>query len=56
MSKVAAFHTTTPEYPAAHREVYHDQSTCSEGKKIKTEHRVSGQGNKKHCAECAKVK
>lgn len=54
MAKIAAFHTNSPEYLPKHREVYHDKDTCSEGKKIKREHRVAGTGNRKHCSECAK--
>jgi hypothetical protein len=56
MAKVAAFHTSSPEYPREHREVYHDKDTCPDGKKIKSEHRVDGTGNRKHCLECDKVK
>lgn len=55
MSKVTAFHTTTKEYPKEHREIYHDQSTCSEGKKIKSEHRVTGTGGNPRCKECIKI-
>jgi hypothetical protein len=28
MSKVAAFHTSSQEYPPKHREVYHDHDDC----------------------------
>jgi hypothetical protein len=55
MAKVEAFHTTSPEYPPKHREVYHDKDTCADGKKIQAKHRVKGTGNKKHCLECEKV-
>lgn len=52
MTKVAAFHTDSPEYLPSHREVYHDKDTCPDGKKIKSEHRVKGEGGKKHCKHC----
>jgi hypothetical protein len=55
MSKVYPYHTNSPEYPPTHREVYHDKDTCPDGKRIKSEHRESGSGNKKHCLECDKV-
>jgi hypothetical protein len=55
MATVAAFHTDSPEYLPKHREVYHDKDTCPDGKKIKTEHRKSGIGGKKHCLECDKM-
>lgn len=54
MSKVAPFHTNSPEYPTAHREVFHDKSTCPDGKAIKSEHVVKGEGGKKHCKQCDK--
>lgn len=52
---VAPFHTNSPEYPPAHREVYHDKDTCPDGKRIKAWHRESGTGGKKPCLECAKL-
>jgi hypothetical protein len=52
---VDPFHTNTPEYAPEHREVHHDKSTCPDGKKIKTEHRLPGKGGKRHCLECDKV-
>ena len=30
--EVVPFHTNSPEYPPEHREVYHDQDTCPDGK------------------------
>jgi hypothetical protein len=35
--------------------VYHDKDTCPDGKRIKPEHRITGDGGKKHCLECDKV-
>jgi hypothetical protein len=50
MGKVAPFHTSEPETPA----VYHNNSDCSEGKKIKPEHKVSGTGTgRRLCEVCA---
>lgn len=54
MSMVKAFHTDSPEYAPSHREVYHDESTCSYGKEVKAEHRLSGTGDKKRCKQCEK--
>jgi hypothetical protein len=42
------FHTSEPEYPA----VYHDNSACDEGKKIKRQHRVEGSGGRRICYVC----
>ncbi len=50
--KVTPFHTISPEYPPTHRSVYHDNNQCSDGKRIKPEHRVSGTGNRLKCDEC----
>ena len=35
--KVAPYHTSVPEY-GGERDVYHDQSECPAGKRIKPEH------------------
>ena len=55
MAKVSPYHTNSPEYLPAHREVYHDHDDCPDGKKIKKEHRLVGNGNKKRCKECIKL-
>jgi hypothetical protein len=55
MTKVSPYHTNSLEYLPNHRAVYHDKDTCPDGKRIKPEHRVAGNGNKKHCLECDKV-
>jgi hypothetical protein len=55
MAKVYPYHTNSPEYPPSHREVYHDKDTCPDRKRIKSEHKESGQGGKLHCKECDKV-
>jgi len=54
MAKVNPFHTNSPEYEPKHREVYHDTDTCPDGKRIELQHRVDGDGGKKHCLECEK--
>lgn len=48
----AAYHTNSAEYPPKNREVYHNNNQCSEGKKIKLEHRESGTGGKPLCKVC----
>ncbi len=55
MARIDPFHTDSPEYPPQHREVYHDKDTCPDGKRIKPEHRKSGNGNKKYCLVCPTV-
>jgi hypothetical protein len=52
MTKVPAFHTTNPEYPPTHRDVFHDQSDCGYGKDIKPEDRVAGEGGRPRCHRC----
>lgn len=55
MATVNPYHTNSPEYPPEHRDVYHDKDTCPSGKRIKSEHREKGKGNKEHCSQCKKV-
>ena len=50
--KVNPFYTTTPEHGARHRDVYHDNNQCADGKRIRPEHRVSGTGGRPKCDEC----
>jgi hypothetical protein len=50
--KVNPFHTTTREEGAGHRDVYYDNNQCSDGKRIKPEHKVSGTGGRPKCDEC----
>jgi hypothetical protein len=50
MPPCSPFHTSEPETPA----VYHNNSACFEGKKIKREHRVEGTGvGRRPCEICA---
>ena len=46
MPKVRAFHTTSEEYSADHRSVYHDNDNCGYGAEIQPEHRVPGTGGR----------
>jgi hypothetical protein len=55
MAKVPSYHTTSPEYPPEHRNVYHDHSDCQTGKQIKPQHKVSGTANRPRCADCKKL-
>jgi hypothetical protein len=51
--KVAPYHSEAPEKGLpAHRNVYHDQSTCPDGVRIKPEYRVTGRGGRKKCDWC----
>lgn len=52
MARVAPYHTNSPEYPPEHRDVYHDDSDCPNGKQILPQHRESGTGNRPRCAHC----
>lgn len=55
MTKVAAYHTDSPEYPPEHRNVYHDYDNCPDGKRIKPWHRKAGTANRPRCDECKKL-
>jgi len=55
MTKIAPYHTNSPEYPPSHREVYHDHDNCKYGKDIKYIHKESGKGGKKYCKECDRL-
>jgi hypothetical protein len=55
MARVAPYHTNSPEYPPAHREVYHDQDDCHDGRAIKPQHRLSGTGGKQRCKVCIRL-
>jgi hypothetical protein len=52
MAKVAACHTTSQEYSAGHRSVYHDHDDCHDGKAIKPWHRASGTAGRPRCKVC----
>jgi hypothetical protein len=55
VSKIPPFHTNSPEYPPEHRNVYHNDSACPDGKRIEQRHRIDGDGNRLLCKECAKL-
>jgi hypothetical protein len=48
----AAYHTNSDEYGTKNREVYHNNNSCPEGKKIKPIHREPGSDNRPLCKEC----
>lgn len=51
--KVLAFHTTSPEYPPSHRNVYHDRSERRYGQEIKRDGKdVPGDGGRPRCDLC----
>jgi Mn-dependent DtxR family transcriptional regulator len=52
---VDAYHTNSPELPAATREVYHNHGNCPDGKRIEKKHREPGTGGKRRCKECIKL-
>lgn len=53
--KVDAYHTKNLEEGAGHRNVYHDQSECPDGKRIKYENRESGTDDRLKCDECKRL-
>ena len=55
--KVQPYHTITPEagQPGHRGDVYHDQSTCSDGMRIKPENRRSGSAGRLKCDDCKKL-
>lgn len=53
--KVAPYHTTSPEYPPSHRNVYHRHDDCEAGKQIKAQHRVPGEGGRLLCDICKRL-
>jgi hypothetical protein len=53
MSKVSPYHTVTPEAgQPGHRNVYHNDNACSDGKRILPQNRVPGTGGRPLCDEC----
>jgi hypothetical protein len=55
--KVQPYHTITPEagQPGHRGDVYHDQSTCSDGMRIKPENRRAGSAGRLKCDECKNI-
>lgn len=50
--KVQPYHTKNLEDGEGHRNVYHDNNQCSDGKRIKPENRESGTAGRPKCDEC----
>jgi hypothetical protein len=51
--KVLPHHTVTPEAgQPGHRDVFHDQITCSDGLRIKPVNKRSGTAGRLKCDEC----
>ena len=55
MAKSRPYHTNSLEYPPENRNVHHDHDDCPDGKRIKPEHLVWGDGNKPRCKECVRL-
>jgi hypothetical protein len=55
MAKVSPYHTNSTEYPPEHRNVHHDHDNCPDGKRIRSQNRLNGNGNKPRCKECIKL-
>jgi hypothetical protein len=55
MTRIAPFHTNSPEYPPTHRDVHHDHDDCQYGREIRPQHRIAGEGNRPLCKECTKL-
>jgi hypothetical protein len=53
--KVDPYHTTSPEYPPTHRNVYHDHDDCHYGKDIKPQDKVFGKGGRPRCDRCIEL-
>jgi len=49
------FHATAAEYKKEQASFYHEQSECSEAKKIKSRHRIDGAGGRTRCKECERI-
>jgi hypothetical protein len=51
--KVTPYHSNLME-DEKNKNVYHDHNDCSDGLRIKAEHRKEGTDGRRHCDECAK--
>jgi hypothetical protein len=51
MAKVPPFHSKLEQ----DRNVYHDESTCTEGNNIEPRNRVSGTGGRPKCSRCREI-
>jgi hypothetical protein len=55
MSKVAPYHTNSPEYPPRERNVYHNHDDCPDGKRIKPWHKQQGDAGRPRCDVCIRL-
>jgi hypothetical protein len=55
MAKTYPYHTASSEYGWEHRNVYHNDDACPDGKRIEPRHRVNGTAGRPLCKECAKL-
>ena len=55
MALLLPFHVTAYEYADEQTRVYHDQSECSEAKKIRPMHIIDGAGGRPRCNECDRI-
>lgn len=54
MAKVPPYHTITPEKDEpSHRDVYHNDDACPDGRRIERENWRSGTANRPLCDWCA---
>lgn len=51
MAKVAPFHSVKPNT----RNVYHDNSSCTEGNNIETANKKSGTDGRPKCEHCSRL-
>ena len=49
------YYTNSIEEPPKHRQVYHNNSECPDGKRIKPEHLSYGDDGKPLCDACKKL-
>jgi len=52
--KVDPYHTSVAEY-SGERDVYHNQTECPAGKRIKPEHRTPGKAGRPKCDDCNRI-
>lgn len=52
--KVAPYPTSVPEY-GGERDVYHDQSECPAGRRMKPGHRTRGTDRRPKCKDCLRI-
>jgi len=52
MPVVTPFHTTSTEYSAYQRTVYHDNPLCAYGQQVRPEHYAEGTDGRPRCDRC----